>query len=282
MRTVRISNDDIVDYFDTPQEFGFAFRNRMKVRGDDVELSTFGMSEWTGSNRHSSLKAMESGVTDGISEAEGLMRKVEVEIDVAKPEWAPSVAGAFPVIPDYLSGHPQSMRRKVYPDTHTSPMRLFIDLTSSGGIDHQTLRKRGIAFLALAMTLVRIRPVEMWAVIALGGRNNGIAAVRVNTAPLDTAVACGIFTDAGVARDIGYTWLDDVRQTRGHWYHRVYPDAGVHCDDQRSRYNSTIRRSLGCQPDDVFIGPMHLHDQLVTDPVAFIKRAIKERSEVRQ
>jgi hypothetical protein len=89
-------------------------------------------------------------------------------------------------VPQYLAGNPYSMRLKRRHATATAPLSVFVELVASAGINAETCLKRGVAMLALVRMLTNLRPVELWAVIAMGRQNSRSSlCVRLDTAPLD-------------------------------------------------------------------------------------------------
>lgn len=232
---------------------------------------------WTGENWETAARRAAQGDLRHVPAAEALIEKVQTEIDVPKSEWVRARAGAFPVVPEALAGHPDSMRRRVQAASPASPLRVFVELTSSAGIAHEDLARRGVATLALSMALSSVRPVELYAVVGLGGgwgESGGVAvAVRIPAGPLDLATACNTLTSAGFARGLGYSFCNE-HGSGGDWLFGIYPgDEG-----SRKRYVELLRAAVGAGPDDLIIPPTYLTDPAVKDPVGFVRRGIAEHT----
>ena len=73
------------------------------------------------------------------------------------PGWQSSVCGAFPSVPDYLSGMPENMRRRTHNPDESTLIRIFY---CTSGYDSLN---RSCAALALAIALSNTRPVELYA-----------------------------------------------------------------------------------------------------------------------
>lgn len=249
--------------FDTASEFAIAAR----PYADRA-------SGWTGSTETEAYDACTKGDLDAVPEAERMINQISANVETTRSVWDPAVAGAYPIVPDYLSGHPLNMRRRTHIVNENSPIRIYLDLTSSAGIESDKLARRGIAFLALAMLLTRSRPVEMHVFAALGGRNHrdsggGIVACKLPTAPLDIAIAAGVFTK-GIARTFGYEFLVKTCGTGPGWLCGIAPRNAAMLD----RYVETARKALRAGPEDIIIGPVYYTDEAVNNPVKFVQKMI--------
>lgn len=232
--------------------------------------------DWTGETWREAAEGARRGRTGGVARAEAVMEQVMSRVDAPRTEWAASVAGAYPMVPDALMGHPASMRRRVEAYDDRSPLRVFVDLTSSAGISPAELLDRGTACLALAMAFAAERPVEVYACVALGrdgiAERNGAVAVRIGSAPLDLAVACNALTSTGFSRGLCYSWINaHVHAFGGGKWHWGW---GLKNPWVNSAYAARMREALGVAGDDVFIAPAYLQDPLLRDPVAFVNREI--------
>jgi hypothetical protein len=161
------------------------------------------------------------------------------------------------------------MRRQVQASSDRAPIRIVMDLTSSGGVDAAQLVKRGIALLALTMTVSAERPVELQAAIGLGGNSSRAywALVDIPTKPLDLASACFTLASSGLTRGFGYGYLAAMG-ANGSWPWNIQPN------QQFAEFTVRAKAAMGLEARDLFIPPAHVHDELIRDPVAFVKRAL--------
>lgn len=265
MHTTETRGRITVDRWESPAEFAKMADASLQGGRQDWR------DGWSGSSRAQALNDCVNGDLSLVPEAESLLAKILLAVDTPLTQWEPSVAGAFPCVPDYLLGRPDSMRRRETRDSALGPIKIYFDLTSSGGIGADDLKQRGIAFLALAMALSNVRPTEIWACVALGGGKSAICAIRIPTAPLDVATAAAAFTNGAVARCFGYEWLREKRGAGGQWLETIMPVG----ESGQKEYAAAMRRGLGADPGDIVIPPVYLTDEkAIADPVGFVQGAL--------
>jgi hypothetical protein len=220
-----------------------------------------------------------AGDTTLVAQAEDLIAQLEVAVEAPRSEWTRSAAGAYPIVPEALAGHPDPMRRRHMIADERAPLRVVIDLTSSAGISAEQLERRGVAYLALAMFLSVERPVTLEVAVGMGGHRAAcFVVVGVPAAPLDLATACNALTSAAFARGIGYqtVYKHDPRIV-GAWPWNLQPydyDGGK----VNAKFVAREREALGLGPDDILAPPAHIHDPAITDPVGFVRRAIEQHT----
>jgi hypothetical protein len=215
------------------------------------------------------------GDTALVPEAERLIAQLAAEIDVPERPWIADCAGAYPVVPDFLAGMPDCMRRRDTVEHDESPVRIFVCLTSSGSLKAEAMSRRGCAILALVMALSRIRPVEL-NVFSVGrrGEKESVIVAPINTAPLDLATACYVLTSAGFTRRLCYGLAQKHHFGTGgiKWPERYGADD----------YLPGLLRRLGGHPEtDLIIDAATAWDALISDPVPWINaRLARYRGEV--
>ena len=202
--------------FSSPAEFADAVQNDgHRYRSN---------REWTGETFEEAISRTRSGNPARVPEAERMLDKIEADIDLERPEWTSDVAGAFPDVPAFLAGAPDCMRRRAETISEKAPVRVWVDVTSSCGIQHETLAARGTAALALVMQLNRQgRAVELMTYTSLDGRNNGqsVVIIRQQTAPVDIASVAHCLTSSGYSRTLCYGYSEKNRYTGG-WSDKYY------------------------------------------------------------
>lgn len=229
-------------------------------------------SKWSDRGWDDVVRLARSGDLSLVAEAEALCEKIFAAVEAPRTTWAASPCGAFPVVPDFLVGRPDSMRRRVNDPSDRSPVRVFVETTSSGVISAATLRKRGVAYLALTMLLSAERPVELYVVCGLGGaraRTSVLNVVRVGDAgPVDLASACNAMTSTGLTRGCGYSYCRHVDAgVNGSW-------AFCYSGYSERAYVAGLRAAVGATEYDIVVPPMFVNDPLLNDPVAFVQRAL--------
>jgi len=256
MRRIKVTPYQTLDYFESPSEFArLAGPMRIRISDDD----------WRGGSWSDSIRYCTQGDVSRVAQAERMIESLTVQIESPVTHWQAAPAGAFPIVPDYLAGRPDCMRRKVQDASSAAPIRVFLETGVSAGINVDRVVDRGIAFLALAMSLSRVRPVELfacnfWRKDSKEDKRIAGVVIPINAAPLDIALACGVLTQPSVTRGLMYSYLAEEHRSNhrgfGVWDHE------------------TARKMLRCAPSDIYVPPLRLGDALLADPVAFINAAL--------
>jgi hypothetical protein len=230
-------------------------------------------NSWMGETLADVQRRCVNGLSDHIEDAEYLLEDLVLQVETPGIEWQNSVAGPRPCIPSAVAGRPDSMRRPVVVEDDRRPVVIAVDITSSGGIGVETLRKRGTVLLAMTMAIAKTRPVELYVLSALGGWNKaGVNCIRVGTTPLNLSLASYALSSQGLCRGVGYDYLNRNSGTFGGWAWGLHPTGS-----DRHKYLENMTKALaGPGIDFKFIPPVHLRDELLTDPVGFIKRSVAE------
>lgn len=262
------SSRSTVFRFESPQEYADTVQRECRPREN---------GSWSnGETWAQAVDRARRGNLDLVPAAEKLVDQISFDAQRDSPQWAQSVAGAFPMVADYLTGRPDCMRRRMVQSNDRAPIRVYVELTSSAGVDAKDLLKRGTAILALCLLLNRERSVELHAVVGLnvGQKGAGFVDVHVGSSPLDIALACNAMTSVGFSRSMGYEFLSHRAETQcgGGWAWNLYPSD----DRTRAEYVKRMRQAFGASETDVIIPPIFLTDPSVTDPVGFVKRSLDE------
>jgi len=249
----------------------YASRNagllRSRINGD----------RWHGSvGYHEFSQKVETGDEKLVAESEKFLAKIEDQVPISRG-WrnVDDVVGAVPNVPAFLAGHPQCMRRRERTMRDTAPLAIYMDLTSSAGIDASDVEKRGIVLLALTRCLVEHRPVELWVGSSLGqhGRS-GTVAWRIDTAPLDLARAAFHISATVMSRGFGYGVCQSVLGTGGGW---PFGDHTLHCQTAKERLAPVFAGR-----DLLYIPPILVGDAMTKDPVGWIKRTMRDYGYVQE
>lgn len=95
--------------------------------------------------------------------AKEIIDKVDAAVhDRLRDDWVPSVAGAYPIVPDYLMGQVECMRARKPVESDIAPIKLVIELGYAAAATDDQVTRYGAALTALAMCMVEVRPVEFW------------------------------------------------------------------------------------------------------------------------
>jgi hypothetical protein len=191
-------NDKGQILFQSPTQFADA------VKEDDCDNSPSWMG---GESRAAYFRSVRTGDASKVAQAERLLDKIEVHMEREGIVWQNDVAGAYPDVAAFLANDPECMKRRHVTEDDRTPLRVWVDVASSGSISADDLLPRGIAALALVMQLIRNgRAVELWTFTSIHGRKNGqsVICVKMNTTPIDIASVAYCLTSQGFARGLCY------------------------------------------------------------------------------
>ncbi len=229
--------------------------------------------DWTGETFTGSLQHVRSGGSESsVPAAERLIAQIQATLpETLTRRWSLDLAGAFPCVPAYLSGEPESMFTLADVPAETSPVRVYVCSTSSAGVSHQDLMKRGSACLALILLASRTRPVELYSYAhcaeTRNERGDALIVQRLQSSPMMLAEVAYVLTSAGWARNLTYAFFSD----RLGYSNLKWADA-QRLDNYQG--GPVTRQLLGLEPQDVLIGPAHCDDPAVKDPAGFVNREL--------
>lgn len=181
-------------------------RNR-ELGGVDDSISH---SRWATSHGTERFNQALAGRPDPewIERAQALVERVSTELDLSTSDRIPqpALAGYRPRVGAYLAGRPNCMTRRVATDSELGPVRVVIDSTSSAGVPVRVVQDKGIASLALAVALSRIRPVELHQIAAgKANRADVIASTQLGCSPFDLTRCATVLGEVGWTRTVCYT-----------------------------------------------------------------------------
>jgi hypothetical protein len=197
--------------FQSPTEFADA----VEASHCDDNASWMG-----GESRAAYFRMVRTGDSSKVAAAERLLEKIEVQLDRQGIVWQNDMVGAYPDVAAFLANDPECMRRRHITEDDRSPLRVWVDVSSSGCISAKDLLPRGIAALALVMQLIRSgRAVELWTFTSVHGRIAGQSAVcvKMNTTPIDVASVAYCLTSQGFARGLCYGAARQFNGFCGSW-----------------------------------------------------------------
>lgn len=228
---------------------------------------------WAGGTYTKCLDLGANGNDELVNEAEKLLEQIAaVENGEAIREWTPSPVGAYPVVPDYLAGHPYSMRAMLDTDNR-APISIYVCTTISAMLNAEQIMKRGTAILALVLQLQKTRSVELYVTAETHGQTDGdyIQVIPIESKPLSISHACNALTGLGFARQLTYTIAKAVDGFNGSWGKQFNEHNGM---SSNSTYPTWIRGELGCAETDMYIKPGHVNDPMINTPVEWVNEQL--------
>jgi hypothetical protein len=223
-----------------------------------------------------------TGDLSAVAASDDLLARMEEHITMPSTRaiWADDVCGAFPNIPAYISGQPLNMRTRIKTQIDSAPLAIMVDLGISAAITATQVRNRGTAILALVRALSAHRPIELWAMdfgsaddgsSAYGRTSNAVCvAAKIETSPLDLSSACYALTHPAFVRQVLFGLETKYHDFQGGWPFRI------------NRALSRHEMEVLCAPmwphvsETLALPGLHVADQSMTDPEAWLKRQLAE------
>lgn len=240
-------------------------------------------SSWAGGSYEDNFKHSRDGDASLVPQAEALLHKVLADVNTDEYVRTPclDVAGYFPCVPAFLSGMPENMFTFTPQVTDRSPVRVFCSVVHSAGVSVETIRRRGVAVMALVLALTRLRPVELVTYhtldyVRFDERGRLFIEVRHNSTPLQISEACWHLTAAGYSRSLAFPGFgNELAGSSSYGGIRWLPGAFD---------RDYVQELLGCKPHDVYVPGTYLngdeHKEIDSDPVAWINKHVKRVMEI--
>jgi hypothetical protein len=228
--------------------------------------------KWAGGMTYSdAARAIAHGDMAGVEASDRLLSAFEADMHPT-PTWRTfgTVAGGAPNVGAYLAGSPVAMRQRRRVVDAAAPLTVFVDTVSSGGIEAEDLRKRGVAVLALVRALSNVRPVTVYAVAAMQhhGCANSWIAVSLDQ-PLDLARAAFALAHPAFARALMYEAGPRLhgKEANGslHW---AFADVNKYRAVARDRWAALVQAA----PEDcLYLAPPHMDDAAIRDGAQWVR-----------
>ena len=203
-------------------------------------------------------------------------------------QWMPSVAGAYPVVPEYLIGMPESMRARVPVESDQAPLDIYIEANIAAGVTARELTARGTAIAAFIMRVSEGRPVSL-NFLSHNKLGTGTAKGRhvfmrckLDTHPVSLAQVLSMFAVAKSCRAVRFAAIQGVLL-----------DQGMRCEPNNDSFepawrglldNKTARankiRELWGIPDNAIVvqrGNYEDADLMEYDPVEWVHRQLEKQ-----
>ena len=254
--------------FDTPAKFVDLVAKQHLSQGGEG---------WTGQSTTDCFKFAKSGDARLVPEAERQIAKLQTTLPDLAPSWGADIAGDLVVVPEFIVGIPEHMRRKIPNETTSAPLKVVFDTTSSGGIDHKKLTLRATTILALLMRLVVERPVEFWLAGIYDCPEDIGMMVRLPTAPLNLGLAAHLLTSVAFTRDFMYGTAHALGWGGG--WNKSYNGAM----SSEKKLTAAMRKFFDCQDSDLMIPPAvcgyGASEDIWRTPIEWINKRLKKGRE---
>lgn len=249
------------------------------VKKHNYFLSDSFTAEWCGDTYDDAFRFSELGDNRLVPTAESVIEKLRTTLPDIQPSWTPDIAGDHVVVPEFISGIPEHMRRKIPNETTSSPIKIVFDTMSSAAIHANDLKNRGTTVLALLMRMIAERPVEFWIANAYSTSPEVGIMIRVPTAPLNLAMAAYLITCVAFTRNFMYTSMTSGLRWNGSWPNYAFTNQRGHGEfaNDTSVIEAT-RKFFGLAPHDIIV-PVAIHSSYTDmwqNPVKWINERLQE------
>lgn len=288
---MRIRNNtakEIVVEFDSPMEFAEFAKStpRESMQGGP------GGSDFT-DYRNGADDILAAKVPDGImKQARKIMDAVDVSFrDREATQWVPSVAGAYPVVPEYLIGMPESMRARVPVESDAAPLDIYIEANIAAGVTAQELASRGAAIAASIMRASEERPVSL-NFLSHNKLSTGTASgqhvymsCRLDTNPVSLAQVLSMFAVAKSCRAVRFAAIQGVLLNKGlsiNFRNESFIPAWKNLLDHKQTRADKIRELWGI-PEKAIIVQRGNYDEaslMERDPVEWVHRQLEKQRKI--
>lgn len=206
-----------------------------------------------------------NGDSSLVAQAQEMSKKFTENIPSLRKTWASDVAGFFPNVPAYLAGEPESMWRMDTEETDTTPIRIWVGVNSHHAVTRDALLKRGVALAAFAMALserrtVLITPYTGFYLASGPGGHEQASFISwdLQASPFVFSQLCSLMNPE-IIRNLS------IRA-------RLFQ-----ATSQNRKYEVSeriARRILGCDEQDIWLGPADIYDVLSYRPEDWIKKQL--------
>lgn len=248
--------------------------------------SSNGGSNWAGGDIHAAVESARAGtlVQDrAIKLATALMEKIDASFrDRDTQQWLPSIAGAYPIVPDWLHGRFDSMRARTVVENDVAPVRIFCECSVSAGVSHAELEKRGTAMAALVTRMSEERPVELHMFAALqypSSETTVLWNVQLDSHPVSLNQVLMTFAETAFIRAINFSTGYGIAKENGRSQMGSSIGWGYGAPSNGGSRERILREKMELQPKDVLIQGGYLPDAYLMnhDPVAWVHKQLEQQ-----
>ena len=214
------------------------------------------------------------------AEAQALIDSVAVDIEINDRTMNPSPFGAYPVVPEVLSGHPTPMRRMTNNPNTASPVKIFASVSCWVGWKAHQIRLRGYSIAALCAYMSMIRPVELYTFTESGRgfqQSNDWHPIvtRIETAPVCLAEMAYAIASPGLYRRVRFSIAAKKFNFKGQFNPglRNFQDGQKTAKDEHT-YMEYLKPYLNATGNDIIIRGLLRRESI--DPVEFIQSRLAQ------
>lgn len=226
----------------------------------------YSMRDWIGGSISEVDEMVKYGDISQVAASKEFAKEVErkIPLPTRKELRVRSICGGSVSVPAALSGNPLAFRRNVVQEDPRNPVKIYVDIGISCGIEAETAQTRGRAIIAFASLLSQTRPVEVIAFtyLRLSGQNReALICINLGLTPINWAKAGAVLCNTALLRDFGFRaarFALDYDQGYEKWGTQYRGD--VVSDDV-----------LKAGADDIVVGRAYYGSKVATDPIGWVQ-----------
>lgn len=248
---------------------------------DDTWDNASGGAGWMGkgkswdagvSGKESCRKAVSGDITH-VAKCKNVVSKLANNVALGpRYGFVPSLAGTRVSVPDYIGGNPKAMRSKQRKDGQCRHVNVYVELTSSQGIDADDLIKRGSVIVALVEQLQASQVNVDLHIMCGTDAGNGkdlLQVIKLDSSPIDLSVASFALAHPSFPRNVMYMMARPYGFTGGWPY---YSDRGY---DKKNEI-AAVKKLLSLSETDIYIPSVYWNDQLLSNPEQWLNERMTQ------
>lgn len=222
-----------------------------------------------------------------VEKAQELIDKLAIpSIETSRDVWSPTIAGAYPMVPEYLAGEPQCMRRRMSEQSDVAPVNVYLNICASASWSADQLLKRGTTVLAFALALQSVRPVEIHLVGHFGEspKTNNESLyfdILLDSKPLNMSQAAYVLSDCSYIRHLWWEMVWYKKGTRQGsdfiYWGKNFVSAEL---SNYPTFEKLVRKNLQMNAQDLYIPMAYTSDRLISEPVAWVNEQLAKYTQV--
>lgn len=243
------------------------------------EWTSYGDPTWNGiayekqAGPEACKLALEGDPNLKASTSEAMSRLVPQYVEGSTRRWAPSIAGSRVCIPEYLSGNPMCMRRRVPRESITRHMNVYVAVGCQAAVRAGQMVERGAIVLGMLEALQAAQVgVDLYLVHELADdQNDRFFIVKVDSQPLNLSEASFAIAHPAFFRVLGMQLAAAYGDYRGQFSAKAQGNKGS------STWCDWVRAKLDIAPSDVYVP--YAHPRFNTVEPSDVARAIQQHIE---
>lgn len=228
-----------------------------------------------GDNRREAVEGAQllvNGDNTYVARARQLLDNFQERIESIHYKWEHQISGAFPDVPAYCAGQPDSMWYREQTTSDQTPLRVWVNISSSWDVTEDQLRSRGVALAAFAIALSEKRPVYITPWIQRGELTTygSVISWDLHTSPLVLSELLPCLSDVDITRHLSLPACSKLNPMLTNHSAPWHPDDG---NEQK------MRKHLGCADADIYLPGIKSYDPMLNDPIAWLKTNIAKHGQ---